>query len=404
MAYDFKIKVGAIGIADILKFLNMTKVREKTINSAPAKEVKGDFTINKKAKSLHPDCQKMTVSEIIEHPESGAKTFILKNKDNTGAAFFRAGQYLSIQMQIGDSLLTRPYSISSSPAWAKEGKYAVTVRKTNGGFASDYLLENVNVGDELNVSDPQGTFYYEDLRDPENIIALAGGSGITPFLSMAYAIRDKIENFNLTIIYGSKTEESILFKKELDEICAVCKKVKVVHVLSDETKNGYENGFITAELIKKYAPENYSIFICGPEAMYRFVAKETEKLALPAKNVRREMLGVTKKVAEEPGYPAEAKDKVFKLKVNQCGTIYEIEAKADEPMLVALERAGINAPSRCRSGECGWCRSKLISGNVFCPKENEYRRWADKENGYVHPCCTFLLSDAEIEAPGSYIK
>lgn len=404
MDYNFKIKVGAIGIADILKFLNMPKAREKAIRNAPLKEVSGDFIINTKAKELHPDVQKVTVEKIIEHKESDAKSFILKVKDCKKAAYFRAGQYLSLQLKIGESLVTRPYSISSSPLWTKDGKYAVTVRRTNGGFVSDYILDNIKEGDELNISDPQGTFYHEDLRDPDSIIAVAGGSGITPFLSMAYAIRDKIEKFDLTILYGSKTEESILFKDELDKICKECDKVKVVHVLSDEKKDGYENGFITAELIKKYAPDNYSVFICGPEAMYKFVASETEKLGLASKNIRREMLGVTKKIWDDPAYPANVKGKVFKLKVNQCGETFEIPASADEPMLVALERAGINAPSRCRSGECGWCRSKLVSGDVFTPAENEYRRWADKENGYIHPCCTFLLSDAQIEVPGSYIK
>ncbi len=404
MDYNFKIKVGAIGIADILKFLNMPKAREKAIRNAPLKEVSGDFVINTKAKELHPDVQKVTVEKIIDHKESDAKSFILKVKDGKKAAYFRAGQYLSLQLKIGESLVTRPYSISSSPLWTKDGKYAITVRRTNGGFVSDYILDNIKEGDELIFSDPQGTFYHEDLRDPDSIIAVAGGSGITPFLSMAYAIRDKIENFDLTILYGSKTEESILFKDELDKICKECDKVKVVHVLSDEKKDGYENGFITAELIKKYAPETYSVFICGPEAMYKFVASKTEKLGLDSKNIRREMLGVTKKIWDDPAYPAKVKGKVFTLKVNQCGETFEIPANADEPILVALERAGINAPSRCRSGECGWCRSKLVSGDVFTPAENEYRRWADKENGYIHPCCTFLLSDAQIEVPGSYIK
>ena len=82
-----------------------------------------------------------------------------------------------------------------------------------------------------------------------------------------------------------------------------------------------------------------------------------------------------------------------------------ISASADEPVLVALERSGISAPSRCRSGECGWCRSKLISGEVYVPEENDDgRRWSDKENGYIHPCASFALSDLVLEVPGSYIK
>ena len=73
-------------------------------------------------------------------------------------------------------------------------------------------------------SDPQGFFYYEDLRDAKHVVGLAGGSGITPFLSMAYALRDGAEDFELTLLYGSRDEESILFKKELDEVAAACPK------------------------------------------------------------------------------------------------------------------------------------------------------------------------------------
>ena len=88
--------------------------------------------------------------------------------------------------------------------------------------------------------------------------------------------------------------------------------------------------------------------------------------------------------------------------VKQGAAEYMIKCAANEPILVALERAAIKAPSRCRSGECGWCRSKLISGNVFVPKENELRRWADIAYGYIHPCSSFALSDIVLEVPGEY--
>ena len=398
------VKVGLIGVLDMLKFKNMAKVREQAIQAAPAKEIKGDFAINNNAKLLHPDHQKLVVSEIIDHPGAGAKTFIFKSAEGKPLAYFRAGQYLSLKLQIGDSFVTRPYSISSSPQWTLEGKVAITVRTNPGGFAADWLLENLKVGDNVIASGGEGQFYYEDLRDAKNVIALAGGSGITPFLSMAYAIRDGIEDFNLTIIFGSRTEENILFREELDAICDACDKVKVVHVLSDEEKEGYEHGFITAELIQKYAKDPYSVFICGPEAMYRFVSGEIDKLGLPGKNVRREMLGVTKKVWEQAGYPAECKDKTFRLTIRQGANEYVVDASANEPILVAIERAGVAAPSRCRSGECGWCRSKLVSGQYFTPAENEGRRHSDVVNDYIHPCCTFALSDLVIEVPGEYLK
>ena len=78
------------------------------------------------------------------------------------------------------------------------------------------------------------------------------------------------------------------------------------------------------------------------------------------------------------------------------------EAKASETILVALERAGIKAPSKCRGGECGWCRSKLVSGNVFSNIKQDQRRYIDKEFNYIHPCSCYPIADCIIEVPSEY--
>ena len=82
---------------------------------------------------------------------------------------------------------------------------------------------------------------------------------------------------------------------------------------------------------------------------------------------------------------------------------YDITASADEPLLTSIERAGIVAPSRCRSGECSWCRSKLVSGKVFVPEKTDRRR-ADIEFGYIHPCASFPMSDIVLDVPNSTLK
>ena len=398
------VKVGLIGKFDMLKFKNMKKVREQAIQAAPAKEIDGEFAINTNAGELHPDYVELVIDQIIDHGSAAAKTYVFKRAGGKPFPYFRAGQYLSLKLPLGDSFVTRSYSLCSSPKDALEGKAAITIRSNPGGYAADMLLESLKVGDTVISSDPQGFFYYEDLRDKKTVIGLAGGSGITPFLSMAYAIRDGIEDFDLTLLFGSRDEANILFKKELDEIAAQCPKFKVVHVLSEAETEGYEHGFITAELIKKYAPADgeYSVYLCGPEGMYKFLKPEIEKLGLPERLFRRKMIDVTKTVWECEGYPAECKDKVFDLTVKQGAAEYKIKANANEPILVALERAAIKAPSRCRSGECGWCRSKLVSGQVYVPKENELRRWADIAYGYIHPCSSFALSDIVLEVPGEF--
>ena len=401
---DLKVKVGLIGKLDMLKFKNMKKVRESAIQAAPADEISGVFPVNENAKALHPDVMKLVIDEIIDRGAAEAKTYVLKSADGGPLPYFRAGQYLSLKLPLEGSFVSRSYSLCLSPKAALEGRYAITIRSNPGGFVADRLLESLKVGDTVLSSGPQGFFYYEDLRDKKQVIGLAGGSGITPFLSMARALADGIEDFNLTLLFGSRDEDNILFRGELDELARSCPKFKVVHVLSEEEKEGFEHGFITAELIGKYAPagEEYSVFLCGPEAMYKFLSPEIEKLGLPPRLFRRKLIDVTKTPWDCEGYPQELRGRSFTLTVRQGPQEWTIPASADEPVLVAVERAGIKAPSRCRAGECGWCRSRLLEGTVFIPQANEMRRWADVHYGYIHPCCSFPTSDLVLEIPGEY--
>lgn len=389
---DFNFHVKPIGLFDMLHFKKMVPARKKALESGSAEPVTGVYGSNRLAALRHPKEQRLTISEIVEHGES-AKSYILSGEN---LAPFRAGQYLSVQLRIGASVLSRPYSISSSPKWAGEGKYALTIKRAQDGFASGWILDNWKVGGEVVVSGPEGNFYYEPLRDAKRVIGLAGGSGITPFLSMAYAIRDGIEDFELTLLYGSRTEREILYHKELSEIAAATDKVKVVHVLSDEQKDGYEHGFITARLIERYCAEECSVFLCGPAAMYAFVDREVEKLKLAGKFVRHELYAAPASPERLPDYPGDA-SAAYTLTVKRFGETLTMPAAASETVLVALERAGIAEPSRCRGGECGWCRAKLDAGEVFTPEHIDKRRMADHAAGYIHPCCAYPLSDVSIE-------
>lgn len=336
---------------------------------------------------------KTVVSDIIKHKALGCKTFILSSMNGKALPSFRAGQYISIKLLIDGSYVSRPYSLCSSPKDALEGKYAITVQSNPGGFAADWMLHNFHKGSEVVISSPAGSFYYREKRDEKNITALAGGSGLTPFLSMARAIRDGIEDFNLTILFGNRCADDILFKNELESICKSCKKVKVVHVLSDEKVKGCEYGFITADLVKKYSAQNFSILVCGPGSMYDFLHTELKKLKMPKRLIRFEMPAVKRNVPEKGE---------FILKVVQSSETYQIKAAADEPILVSIERAGIRVPSRCRSGRCSWCHSRVISGSFFVPHENDGRSKAEIEAKRIHPCATFPLSDMIIEVQSEH--
>lgn len=376
-------------------FLSMVSVRNKRIAAAQDSPPVSEYNANRLAKSLHPEAQYAKIARVDEHRD--AKSFTLVPDEARGTkslAFFRASQYVSVGLNIGGAVLSKPYTIRSGPgsALGEDGtSYVLTIKRTEPGYASKWILENWKEGDAVELSGPLGDFYYDRIRDAKTVVALAGGSGITPFFSMAEAIADGIEDFELTILYGSRTAEGILLREELDAVAERSGgRVKVVHVLSDEEREGYEHGFLTAELVRKYAPEgDYSVFMCGPQAMYDYEERELQKLSLPRRRIRRELSGDC--IMSEP-----AKVK-YKLTLDIHGYRRTIDCLANESLEWAIERAGIKAPTHCRSGECGWCHARLVSGEVFVPERADGRRGADLKFGWLHPCASFPRSDVELE-------
>ena len=386
-----------------MDFTKMTPTRNAKIEAAPAKALPptDSYKPNELAKALHPGVQYLKVAKIVEE-SSDMKSFYLEADAERGTeklAWFSAGQYLSIHLTIGNMKLSRPYSLASSPREALAGTYILTIKRVEGGLASQYILDNWVVGTKVTASEPLGVFTYEPLRDAKTIIGIAGGSGITPFRSLAKAIADGDEDAELILLYGSRTLADAVFQEEFKALEQMCPKFKLVNILSAEEVEGYEKGFITAELIKKYAPEGeYSIFLCGPQAMYEFVDKEIENLKLRKKFIRHELFGEYFNPSKEADYPADVA-LAFQITVRIAGEEKVITAKADESILRSLEANGIAAPAHCRSGECGWCHSKLVSGEVYVPKSVDGRREADYIYGYIHPCCSFPLSDLVMEVP-----
>ncbi len=387
------------------KFFPMLSDRQKRFEAGKAEIPAYSDNASVLAKVLHPKRQYLKIAEIKERTEDTRSYTLVpdEEKGTTSLAYFGAGKYLTVFETIEGMPITRAYSISSSPKDSLEGKYVLTIKLVEGGLMSRYIFDTWEVGTKVEVSAPAGNFEYQPLRDAQKVICLAGGSGITPFVSMANAICDGDEDFELTLLYGSRNAENILFAEELAEIEKKCDKIKVVHVLSDETAEipeGAEKGFITAELIKKYAPENepYSVFLCGPQQMYQFVDKELEKLGLLKKYIRHEMFGEFHNPKTQADYPAGVPEEVT-IKVTIQDKTYTVKGKSSDSVMQILEKNGISAPARCRSGECGFCHSHLLSGKVYVPKHLEYRRLADYKFGCIHPCCSFPLTDLEINVP-----
>ena len=384
------VKVGLIGVFDMLKFKNLRKNRAEMIASAEAKPLPGTYRVNELAKRLHPAAQYLKIAEIVQETHD-AKSFVLVPDEEAGTrelAPFKAGSYINVRTTLAGSVARRTYSLSSSPKEALEGKYRITVKLKEGGFLSAWLHNEAKVGDKLTATEPGGHVTHSGIRDCKKVVALAGGSGITPFMSMAKAIDEGTEDFEMTLLYGARTEADLVFRADFDAIAARCPKVKVVYVLSEEQKEGFEAGFITAELIKKYAgAEQFSIYAVGPGAMCDFLDRELPKLGLAQKFIRMER-------TEDVCDAGEVKD--YTLTVHYRDELHTIPARSDETVLTAFERAGLAVNNKCRVGYCDFCRSRLVKGEYHANRY-EQLRIADKQFHYFHPCCSYPMSDMEIE-------
>jgi len=272
----------------------------------------------------------------------------------------------------------------------------LTVRDKPGGFVAPYLFSELKVGDVLKTSGPAGHFYYEPLIDGDDLVFLAGGSGITPFMSM---IRDTVQRqrpLRINLLYGSRTPEDVIFQEELEKLAASHSNLTFFLVIS-EPPEGYKglNGFLDSTLIAQLVGDNRgkTFYVCGPRVMYDFCRVALEELEVPQRKIRYELYGAPEDVSKEPGWPQGlSMDMVFEVEVAGKKMIL---AKAGEPLLNALERSGMVVPALCRSGECSSCRIRLLAGKVFTPSQATVRE-SDRKAGYIHSCVSYPLDNLKV--------
>ena len=378
MPFTFKRQI--FGFMDLIRFTKMVPKRRKKLAEGSAEKIPATYAVNETAKILHPGYQSAKLVKIVQNT-ADTKTYEFETER---PFYFRAGQYMTLGADVGGSAVSRPYAVSSAPKAALEKRVAFTIKKC--GFFSGYMFDNAKTGDVFTIGDPTGEFCYEPVKDSRHIVAVAGGSGITPFYSMAQAIADGTIDVKLTVFYGAKTESDLIFKNELDALRS--DKINVVYVLSDQKKDGYESGFIGADVIGKYVSGYFTVMMCGPQAMYAFLDEELKKFGLPLRRIKKEANTVGLRDVKEAHY---------KIKVRIGFETYTVDADSRETVLTALERAGLKVPAKCRAGGCGFCHAKLISGKFTIPGADK-RRLADSKFGYFHPCCSYPDSDMEIIA------
>jgi ring-1,2-phenylacetyl-CoA epoxidase subunit PaaE len=317
---------------------------------------------------------------------------------------FIHGQYLTLKVPVNGEDLRRSYSICSSPLDPEEVKIAV--KRVDRGRASTYLVENLKPGMTLEVMTPMGSFYtLLDAAHRKHYACFAGGSGITPILSIIKTVLRTEPHSGLTLFYGNTDADRIIFRKNLEELQAkYSDRLAVHHILTfGKDEDALFNGLVTVEkaaaLTRRFIKESpdTEYFICGPEPMMVNVSEALEKIGVDKKRIHVELFTSPVTSEMKKPEPAPATDAPLagkaKVKIILDGKETEIEVAAKgDSILDSAENAGLDVPYACKGAVCCTCKARIVEGKVAMDMNYAL---TDEEvaDGYVLTCQSHPLTE-----------
>jgi len=312
---------------------------------------------------------------------------------------FLPGQYLTIKKEINGEELRRSYSIC---AGKNDHELRVAIKEVEGGRFSTFANRDLKVGDELEVMSPMGKFTTEiDQNTDKSFVFFAAGSGITPVLSLIKTVLEEAPNSDVTLFYGNKGFDSIIFREAFEELKNnYMLRFRLIHVFSVESLgNPLQNGFMMHEKVEKLHDaflkgQNVDeIFICGPEPMIFAVSETFEKLGFDPENIHFELF-TTPTQRKSIDLPTEKAAHVnANVKIILDGEEILLDLDSDGPsILEAGQKAGGDLPFACKGGVCCTCKAKILEGTANM--DVNYALEADEvEAGYILTCQAHPTSD-----------
>ena len=334
----------------------------------------------------------------IHHTIRDAVVLTLKPED-PGAFAFTQGQYLTFKQDFDGTELRRNYSIC---AGLDDGELKVGIKRVDGGAFSTYANTELKVGDTLHAMPPQGKFF--TAIEPEvakNYLGFAGGSGITPVLSILKTVLKREPRSTFTLVYANRAVNTIMFREELEDLKNhYMGRLTIIHILeSGQDMELFEGRIDQAKcdaLFKHWIQINNidTAFICGPEPMMLAIAEALKTNGLTDEQIKFELFSESQqgRLAKQEMAKRSEGQKGTEITVIIDGARRSFTMQKGQSVLEAALENGQEAPFSCKAGVCSTCMGKVLDGEVEMISNHALEDY-EVERGYVLTCQSYPLSD-----------
>jgi len=344
---------------------------------------------------------KLTVTGLRKTIRDAVVVTLTPDPADADAFDFIPGQYLTFRREFDGEELRRSYSICSGK---DDGVIQVGIKRVEGGAFSTWANEELKLGDTLEAMAPAGNFHTPlEPNAARQYVAFAGGSGITPILSILKTTLAREPQSEFTLVYANKAVSSIMFREELEDLKnTYLQRLTILHILETDAQ---EIDLFTGILDRKKCDLLFrhwvdirnidTAFICGPEPMMLTIAEALRAHGVEDGQIKFELFASAQPGRAKPrphSTQAANSANTATVKVTLDGSTRTITMGKDQSILEAAVSNAIDAPFACKAGVCSTCRCRVIEGEVDMIANHALEDY-EVEKGYILSCQSYPLSD-----------
>lgn len=348
---------------------------------------------------MTPKFHSLSILEVIHETEDAVSIAFDVPQELKEDYAYKSGQYLTLKAMINGEELRRSYSLCSAPY---QNEWRVAIKQVENGKFSTFANHELKAGDKMEVMTPMGNFsIHTDATKQGSYVLFAAGSGITPIISIAKSILKEEPKSDVTLFFGNKGVNSVIFKEEIEALKnQYMGRLRVIHVFSRESLgNKIQKGRIdknkSDELFTAFLKDSDidGVYICGPESMILAVKDSMVLNGVDEKKVHFELFTTPSSESKSVELPTNSPKIESNVTIIMDGDEYDVHLDSTgQSILDAAHESGADLPFACKGGVCCTCKAKIIEGSARM--DVNYALEKDEvEAGYILTCQSHPTSD-----------